>query len=128
MASKASRSKGSAKKGKRRANPIDDALARLERDIPRLLRQLRTHVKDMQKQVDRARADGEKRWRMAEDKIKEDAARVRERLETTIDRVRGRVKTASRKPGRKPAKAGGAKARATRKSTTSRKTSRKRKA
>lgn len=81
----------------KRANPIDDALARLERDLPRLLRQLRGNVQDLQKQVDRARADGEKRWRGAERKIKQDAALLRKRLEKSIDRMRGGAKRAGRK-------------------------------
>ncbi len=85
--------RGSAKS----ANPIDDALARLERDLPRLLRQLRGNVQDLQKQVDRARADGEKRWRSAERKIKQDAAALRKRVEDSIGRMRGGAKRAGRK-------------------------------
>ena len=76
----------------RRANPIDDALARLERDIPKLLRQLRTNVQDLQSQVDRARADGEQRWRDAERKIKNDATQLRQNLEKRFGGVVGRIR------------------------------------
>lgn len=95
--------------GKRNANPIDEALARLERDIPRILRQLRSNVREMQKQVDRARADGEKRWREAERKIKQDAGVLRTRLERAIGRVSGSArKVKARVAGRPkaPARAG----------------------
>ena len=85
-----------------RGNPIDDALARLERDIPRLLRQLRRNVQDLQRQVARARSDGEKRWQTAERKLKQDANRLRSRLEGAIGRVRGGRRA---KPGR-PARGG----------------------
>jgi len=79
-----------ARRSGRKANPIDEALARLERDIPRLLRQLRSNMRELQTQVDRARADGEKRWKLAEGKLKKDAARLRQGLESAIGRVRGR--------------------------------------
>ena len=105
---KSSTSKTSATRTKRRkrsgSNPIDDALARLERDIPRLLRQLRTNVQDLQGQVDRARADGEKRWRDAERKIKKDAAELRQKLETRLEgavgRIRGKAKAKAGKASR----------------------------
>lgn len=107
MASRKSGTKGGAKRGGRKTNPIDDALARLERDIPRLLRQLRSNMRELQTQVDRARADGEKRWKLAEGKLKKDAARLRQGLESAIGRVRGRGRgTSARKTsGRSPAKA-----------------------
>lgn len=85
-----------------RANPIDDALARLERDIPRLLRQLRSNVRDLQDQVVRARADGEKQWKKAERKLKQDASQIRRRvekkLESAIGRMRGKRKVARPTP------------------------------
>lgn len=93
----ATRKKSSSRKApakKRSANPIDDALARLERDIPRLLRQLRGNVKDLKDQVDRARTDGEKRWRDAEKKVKRDATQLRQRLEKAIGRMRSGAKAA----------------------------------
>ena len=90
----------------RRANPIDDALARLERDIPNLLRQLRTNVQDLQSQVDRARADGEQRWRDAERKIKNEATQLRQNLEKrfagAVGRIRAKGKAA--KPRKSPRK------------------------
>ncbi|MFO0690989.1 MAG: hypothetical protein U0900_19990 [Myxococcota bacterium] len=104
MASRKSGTKGGARRTGRKANPIDDALARLERDIPRLLRQLRSNVRELQTQVDRARADGEKRWRLAEGKLKKDAARLRRGLESAIGRVRSRGKATRGKTTR----AGGA--------------------
>lgn len=104
MASRASKTKTGPRRSARKANPIDDALARLERDIPRLLRQLRRNVRELQVQVDRARADGEKRWRLAEGKLKKDAARIRQGLETAIGRVRGGGKAVRGKGAR----AGGA--------------------
>lgn len=92
-------------------NPIDDALARLERDIPKLLRQLRTNVQDLQSQIDRARADGEQRWRDAERKIKQDATQLRQnlekRLEGAVGRIRGKGKAAkakASKPRKSPLK------------------------
>lgn len=91
----AARKKSSSRKApgkKRSANPIDDALARLERDIPRLLRQLRGNVKDLKGQVDRARTDGENRWREAERKVKRDATQLRQRLEKAIGRMRSGAK------------------------------------
>ncbi len=109
----ATRKKSSSRKtpGKKRsANPIDDALARLERDIPRLLRQLRGNVKDLKGQVDRARTDGEKRWREAERKVKRDATQLRQRLEKAIGRMRSGAKAAKARTARaigakaKPAK------------------------
>jgi hypothetical protein len=105
MASRKSKAKSGARRGTRKANPIDDALARLERDIPRLLRQLRSNVRELQVQVDRARADGEKRWRLAEGKLKKDAARIRQGLETAIGRVRGGGKPARGKASQGTAKA-----------------------
>ena len=81
--------RGSPRASSRRRNPIDDALARLERDVPRLLRQLRSSVQDLHRQVARARSDGEKRWQKAERKLKQDASRLRARLEGAIGRVRG---------------------------------------
>ena len=126
-----SRSKRSTR---RRANPIDDALARLEREIPRLLRQLRANVRDLQGQVVRARADGEKRWQQAERKLKKDATQIRQRvekkLESAIGRMRGKRKAARAIP-RSKAKtrrsAGSAKTRKA-KSPTRRKSARKRSA
>jgi hypothetical protein len=106
MASRASKTKAGTRRGTRKANPIDDALARLERDIPRLLRQLRSNVRELQTQVDRARADGEKRWRLAEGKLKKDAARLRQGLESAIGRVRGRGKAARGKGARAGSAAG----------------------
>jgi len=84
-----SRSKRSTR---RRANPNDDALARLEREIPRLLRQLRANVRDLQGQVVRARADGEKRWQQAERKLKKDATQIRQRLEKKLESAIGRMR------------------------------------
>lgn len=83
-----------------RGNPIDAALARLERDIPRLLRQLRSSVQDLHRQVARARSDGEKRWQTAERKLKQDANRLRSRLEGAIGRVRGGKSARPRRPAR----------------------------
>ncbi|MBY0401151.1 hypothetical protein K2X89_12710 [Myxococcota bacterium] len=105
MASRASKAKGGTRRSTRRTSPIDDALARLERDIPRLLRQLRSNVRELQTQVDRARADGEKRWRLAEGKLKKDAARIRQGLESAIGRVRGGGKAARAKVSGAAAKA-----------------------
>ncbi len=105
---------------RKRANPIDDALARLERDIPKLLRQLRRNVQDLQRQVARARTDGEQRWLKAERKLKQDANRIRTRLEGAIGRMRGSRKA---KPGGTVRKAG-----ATAKAPKRRKTARKRSA
>lgn len=84
-----------------RAKTLDDALARLERDIPKLLRQLRRNVQELQRQVDRARTDGEKRWQKAERKIKQDATRLRSRLEGAIGRIRGPRKAKASGPRRK---------------------------
>lgn len=110
-----SRSKRSTR---RRANPIDDALARLEREIPRLLRQLRANVRDLQGQVVRARADGEKRWQRAERKLKQDATQIRQRvekkLEGAIGRMRGKRKAARPIPGSKTKALSKAKAKAKR--------------
>lgn len=110
MASRASKTKAGTRRSARKTNPIDEALARLERDIPRLLRQLRSNVRELQTQVDRARADGEKRWRLAEGKLKKDATRLRKGLESAIGRVRGRGKAARGKG----AGAGGAAGKASR--------------
>ncbi len=122
MVTSKSKSKPASSRSKRsprgRANPIDDALARLERDIPKLLRQLRRNVQDLQRQVARARTDGEKRWQKAEHKIKQDANRLRSRLEGAIGRIRGSRKA---KPG-----GTGRKARAAAKGPKRRKTARKR--
>jgi len=83
----------STRRAKRSANPIDDALARLERDVPRLLRQMRSNVKVLHGQVGRARSDGEKRWKEAERKIKKDATQLKQRLEKAIGRMRGKAKS-----------------------------------
>jgi len=104
MASRKSTTKGGARRSGRKANPIDEALARLERDIPRLLRQLRSNMRELQTQVDRARADGEKRWKLAEGKLKKDAARLRQGLESAIGRVRGRGTSARKTSGRSAGK------------------------
>jgi len=106
---------------KRSANPIDDALARLERDIPRLLRQLRSNVKDLKGQVDRARADGEKRWREAERKVKRDAAQLRQRLEKAIGRMRKGAKAAKARTARAISAKRGAKARPAKRKASTRK-------
>lgn len=90
--------RGSTRVSSRRGNPIDDALARLERDVPRLLRQLRSSVQDLHRQVARARSDGEKRWQKAERKLKQDASRLRTRLEGAIGRVRGARSAKPRRP------------------------------
>lgn len=101
MAARGSDSKRRGARRSGRSNPIDDALAKLERDLPRLLRQLRGNVRDMQRQVERARADGEKRWQDAERKLKRDAAQFRGRLEAALARVRGKRKPkAGRASGR----------------------------
>jgi len=122
--SKTGRKKGSSRakpRARRGANPIDDALARLERDIPRLLRQLRNNVQKLQGQVDQARADGDQRWRDAERKVKKDAAMLRAhlktRLESAIGRIRGEGKPAKSKASRtKAAATRGAKKRARKRS------------
>ena len=43
------------------ADAIDSALASLEKEIPRLVRQLRGNLRDLEKQAEKARRDGEKR-------------------------------------------------------------------
>jgi uncharacterized protein (DUF885 family) len=115
-----------------RANPIDDALARLEREIPRLLRQLRANVRDLQGQVVRARADGEKRWQQAERKLKKDATQIRQRvekkLESAIGRMRGKRKAARPVPKSKAKRAAGSATTRKAKAPKRRKTTRKRSA
>jgi hypothetical protein len=102
MASRAKSSRSGTPRKKKGASPIDDALARLEREIPKLLRQLRTNMRDLQRQVDRARSDGEKRWREAERKIKQDAAKLRTTLGSAVDRMRGRGKPARKAKPKSP--------------------------
>lgn len=127
MASRKSTTRGGKRRGKRSSNPIDDALARLERDIPRLLRQLRSNVKDLKGQVDRARTDGEKRWREAERKVKRDATQLRQRLEKAIGRMRKGATAAKARTARvisakaKAVKAKAAKAKPAKRRATSRK-------
>ena len=114
-----------------RANPIDDALARLEREIPRLLRQLRSNVRDLQGQVVRARADGEKQWKKAELRLKQDATQIRRRvekkLESAIGRMRGKRKVARPIPKAtskaKPKRAGSKAAKAPKRRKSARKRS-----
>lgn len=94
--------KATAKKNPRTARQVfDDSLRSLEKQLgptaARRVRELRNNVRSLERQVDRARADAEKRLRNAETQIRKDAVKMLRRLEHLIEPPKPKRTTAKRK-------------------------------
>jgi hypothetical protein len=67
---------------------LDKNFRELERRLPKnlrgALRDLRSNLKALQRQVDRARVEREQRWRRLEKRIRSDTARLLRRLERAV--------------------------------------------
>ena len=102
---KTARRKPARKKRTSRRTPrqaFEANLKALERQLParlaRGVRELRRNMKDLERQIDKARVEREARWRRLETQIRTDAARALRRLERAVEpRKPARKKTATRK-------------------------------
>jgi hypothetical protein len=121
---KTTRKKTSARARTRKT--IDAGLRDLEKRLPANLRgpvrDLRANLKALQKQVDKARADREERWRRLEAQIRRDAASALRRLEKA---VAGSTKKVAPKKKKKAARKKTARKKTATKKTARRKTTRK---
>jgi hypothetical protein len=81
--------------------------ARLPANVKPVVRQLRQLVSDLQKQIDRARAERDARWSRIETQLRREAVSILRRLEKAVQpsgaRKTSRKKTARRKTTRKAA-------------------------
>ena len=68
---------------------VSDSLDRLERELPsnlaQLVRQVRRGLNDMEKQLEKARSDGERRWSKIETRLRSDTARLLRKLEKAVE-------------------------------------------
>ena len=75
--------------GARARDALEESLRQLEKQLPfdlsRLVKQLRSNLKDLQAQVERMRADREGRWNRMQIQVRRDAARLFRRLEKAIE-------------------------------------------
>jgi hypothetical protein len=117
---------------------IDGGLRDLERRLPPNLRgpirDLRANLKALQKQVEKARADREERWKRLEAQIRRDAASALRRLEKAVagsasrstskkktsKKKTAKPKTARKKSAKKPARRTTARKKTSRKKTARR--------
>jgi hypothetical protein len=87
VAKKKAKKKKVKKKGARDA--FDANLKSVQDQLPpalaRRVRDLRKSMRDLEKGIDKARADREKRWHQLETSIRKDAAQVLRRLEHAIE-------------------------------------------
>ncbi len=87
----AARKKIKKKTGRRSSSreALAETLDRLERDLPpnfaRALQQIRRSLVQLEKQIDKGRADGERRWNRAETQLRRDLARLIGRLEKAVE-------------------------------------------
>jgi hypothetical protein len=91
---------------------LDDTLKQIEGRLPAnlkpMVRQLRQLVRDLQKQIDRARAERDARWNRIETQIRKETVSILRRLEKAVQPSAVRKKTtrkaaSRRKSGRKKA-------------------------
>lgn len=88
---------------------LNDTLKQIESRLPAnmkpVVRQFRQLVRDLQKQIDRARAERDARWGRIETQIRKEAVSILRRLEKAVEpsggRKRTRKKTSRRKTSRK---------------------------
>ncbi len=68
---------------------LAETLDRLERDLPpnfaRALQQIRRRLVEFEKQIEKGRADRERRWNRAETQLRRDLARLIGRLEKAVE-------------------------------------------
>ncbi len=87
----ATRKTSKVKTGRRSSSreALAETLDRLERDLPpnfaRALQQIRRSLVQLEKQIDKGRADGERRWNRAETQLRSDLARLIRRLEKAVE-------------------------------------------
>ena len=78
------------------------SLDRLEKELPtnlaRLVRQVRRSLNDMERQLEKARADGEKRWSKIETQARSDTARLLRKLENAVEPSKRTRKKATPRP------------------------------
>lgn len=105
-----------------------EALTQLERRLPRNLRgmvkDLRKNLGDLQKQVDKARADRDARWRKIETQVRRDTVRLLRRIEKAVAPA-ATSKKSKKSPKRKAARKKTASKKTARKKTVRKKTARK---
>jgi hypothetical protein len=98
---KATKKKAGKTRAKRKTprEAFDANLKSLEKQLPPRLakgvRELRKNMKDLERQIDKARADRQARWHDLETQIRKDAAKALRRLEQAIEPKR--KKAAARK-------------------------------
>lgn len=101
------RKSGRARARSRARSAIDDGLADLEKQLPgnlkKLVRDFRKNLKDLQRQMDKARAEREARWEKRADRLRRDAAELLKRLEKGV-RPPTRKKSAGKKAALKKAR------------------------
>ena len=109
VSNRRSKKKAGSRKSPREA--FEANLKSLERQLPaglaRGVRELRKNMKDLERQIDKARAEREARWHKLETQIRKDAARALRRLEHAIEPPKRaqRKAAAKKKSGRKRAAA-----------------------
>ena len=68
---------------------LTETLDRLQRELPpnlsRALQQIRRNLLELEKQIEKARADRERRWSRAEVQLRGDLARLIRRLEKAVE-------------------------------------------
>ena len=88
-AKKATKKKATRKKARTARQLFEDNLRSLEKQLPpkaaRRVNELRKTVKDLERQIDKARKDAEARLHKAELQIRKDAVKVLRRIERAIE-------------------------------------------
>lgn len=96
---KSTKKKGTKKKSARKA--FEDSLKSLQKQLPagaaKRVGELRKNVKELERRVDKARADAEKRFHKVETDMRQDAAKTLRRLEKMIQPKKKKKSTRKKK-------------------------------
>ena len=110
MAAKQSSTKSTRPKRSSPGDALDDGLRQLEKQLPKNLaggvKELRKNLRDLQRQIDKARKERDDRWQKLENQIRKDAARALRRLEKAVAPASkpARKKTAKKAARKAPAR------------------------